>query len=227
MNQQDEKTTQAKQIVAVFQPQAWIDDYAVDIDCAVSVNVVHRVLALSLDKIHRLGEQDFAIDTVFPAHALDHDGPCRVDLAEPVRAFFGVTDLSEITEQMLTAARQEAKALLVPVVDPVPASNQQDQENEALPGTTDLSTFENVALIGELRRRGLIVSAWSQEDVVASLENDDETDGLTDTQFNLLEEQLFEKARVSLEDLLAGRGNQHIADTWDIHRTTLLQEVNQ
>jgi hypothetical protein len=47
----------AKRIVAMFQPQAWINDYATDIDGQEDVDVTESVLALSLDRLHAL--QDF------------------------------------------------------------------------------------------------------------------------------------------------------------------------
>ncbi|KAF7962619.1 hypothetical protein AWV80_19355 [Cupriavidus sp. UYMU48A] len=220
----------------VFQPQAWIDDCAVDIDCGITVVVTHRVLSLSLDKIRRLGNQDFAIDTVLRAHALEHDGPCRVDVAEPVCEFFGVKDLSEITEDMLLEARQIR--LLRPDVtlagencspalsDGTPARLPEGEGVSSLgSGSPDLSQLESNALLGELRRRGLVVSAWSQDDATSTLENDDETGSLTDAQFGLLEANLFARASVSLGELLTARGNQHIADLWDIHRTSLIAGV--
>ena len=94
-----------------------------------------------------------------------------------------------------------------------------------LSGPLDVSSLEADALLRELRRRGLVVSAWSQDDATSTLENDDATAILTDEQFGQLGEQLFAKATISLEDLLAARGNQHIADLWDIHRTALIEEV--
>lgn len=223
-------------IEVVFQPQAWINDNAIDSDCGITVVVTHRVLSLSLDKIRQLGQQDFAIDTVLRAHALEHDGPCRVDVAEPVCEFFGVKDLSEITEDMLLEARQiplRQPDVTLPVKNCSPAhpdgTPRRLAEGEGVTslrsGGPDLSQLESNALLGELRRRGLVVSAWSQDDATSILENDDETGSLTDAQFDLLEANLFARASVSLKELLAARGNQHIADLWDIHRTSLIAGV--
>ncbi|KWN05415.1 hypothetical protein WT83_29110 [Burkholderia territorii] len=86
-------------------------------------------------------------------------------------------------------------------------------------------TIEPDALLGDLRRRGFVVSAWNLNDTTGPLENDDATEGLTDEQFLRLQEKLFEKASVSLEDVLTTRGNQHIADIWEMQRCRMLDEV--
>lgn len=95
----------------------------------------------------------------------------------------------------------------------------------AAPGTPDLSTLEADVLLGELRRRGLIVSAWGFDDVTSALENDAATEPLTEEQFAQLEEKVFEKAAESLEDILTNRGNDHISDTWSIHGQKLIAVV--
>ncbi|MBR8189049.1 hypothetical protein KDW82_08255 [Burkholderia vietnamiensis] len=87
------------------------------------------------------------------------------------------------------------------------------------------STIEPDTLLRELRRRRFVVSAWNLNDTTGPLENDDATEGLTDEQFVRLQEKLFEKASVSLEDVLTTRGNQHIADIWDMQRCRMLDEV--
>jgi len=283
MNQQKQTV---KRIEVVFQPQAWIDDHAVDIDGGISVDVTSRVVPLPLDTIRRLVDQDYAIYTLLYAHAVEHDGPCRVEVVEPVCEFFGVKDLSEITEEMLLQARQTQLERLHETLSMeafIPAQPNgtvaPTVQDEKVPGTVrssaevlrwlldqarelkamkveingdyspedlaawdgrlaeaervtshvsdspDLSQMESNVLLGELRRRGLVVSAWGQDDATSTLENDDETDSLTDAQFGQLDASLFAKASVSLEDLLTTRGNQHIADVWDIHRTSLIAEV--
>lgn len=91
--------------------------------------------------------------------------------------------------------------------------------------TLNLSNIEADVLLCELRSRGLVVSAWGLEDAATPLENDDETEDLTDEQFARLEEKLLEKASVSLEDLLTSRGNEHFAIVWDVQRSRMLEEV--
>ncbi|VWC79186.1 hypothetical protein BLA39750_01070 [Burkholderia lata] len=91
--------------------------------------------------------------------------------------------------------------------------------------TLDLSNIEADVLLYELRRRGLVVSAWGLEDAATPLENDDETEDLTDEQFAQLEEKLLEKASVSLEDVLTSRGNEHFAIIWDTQRARMLEDV--
>ena len=94
-----------KRILAIFQPQAWVDDNAIDIDGQEEVDITEKVLALPLEKIHRLADQDLAADTVLYDQALEHDGPNRVEVAEQVCEFFAVSDLSSITEERLLAER--------------------------------------------------------------------------------------------------------------------------
>ncbi|MDR5799079.1 MULTISPECIES: hypothetical protein [Caballeronia] len=116
-------------------------------------------------------------------------------------------------------------------VAPIATVSEQSQKQQHAPdahtsgSTTDLMALDDHVLIGELRRRGIVLSAWGLADVTSTIENDGATDALTDEQFAQLEEKLFESAAKSLEDLLTNRGNQHIADTWEINRTQLIGEV--
>jgi hypothetical protein len=95
-----------KRIVAVFQPQAWQNDYAIDVDGRTEVDVTEQVLALPLDRIHDLGDDDYDSDDLVDVEALGHNGPFYVEVVEQVCEFFGVEDLAEVTEDMLLAARQ-------------------------------------------------------------------------------------------------------------------------
>jgi len=97
-----------KGIVAVFQPQAWINDHATDIDGLEDVDVTEQVLRLSLDRIHALQDYRDSTDDLVggSSAALQHDGPFTVSAVDSVREFFDVKELSDITEDMLLAARQ-------------------------------------------------------------------------------------------------------------------------
>lgn len=102
-----------KSIIALFQPQAWIDENAVDIDGKKEVDVTHRVLALSLTQIHGLKDYRNSTDDLVNATAvtIEHDGPFTVRAVDSICEFFGVDTLSDITCEMLDAARLEATPL--------------------------------------------------------------------------------------------------------------------
>lgn len=98
-----------KRIVAVFQPQAWINDYATDIDGQEDVDVTDRVLSMTLNRIHAIQDyRDSADDLVDGSMAaIEHDGPFTVCAEDSICEFFGVGEISEITDEMLRSARQQ------------------------------------------------------------------------------------------------------------------------
>ncbi|WP_186214511.1 hypothetical protein [Burkholderia gladioli] len=251
-----------KRIMAVFQPQAWINDDATDIDGREDVDVTERVLRLPLDRVHAL--QDYRDSTELLVDgstvAIEHDGPFTVKAVDSICTFFGVKDLSDITEDMLVAARQAERQTFEDWVAGVEREVGSDVDGEsyrryynqgmspseavrqdrlddglkeenstgaavAVSGTPDLSNLEAEVLLAELRRRGLVVSAWGIDDATGTLENDAATESLTESQFAQLEEKLFEKAADTLEDILANRGNDHINDIWSIHGQKLIAVV--
>ncbi|KKI36161.1 hypothetical protein VI03_25700 [Burkholderia vietnamiensis] len=95
-----------KRIMAVFQPQAWVNDHAMDIDHRTDVDVTDKVLSLPLDTIHRLADDDYDTDDLVDLQALGHNGPFYVEVSKQVCEFFGVAELSDVTEDMLASARQ-------------------------------------------------------------------------------------------------------------------------
>ncbi|WP_176043057.1 hypothetical protein [Burkholderia stabilis] len=97
-----------KRIVAVFQPQAWNNDRAIDIDGREHIDVTDRVLRLPLDRIHSLRDYRDSTDNLVDGSsaALKHVGPFTVRVADSVCGFFGEKQLSDITEDMLVSARQ-------------------------------------------------------------------------------------------------------------------------
>lgn len=96
--------SQQGSIQAMFQPQAWIRDYAVDIDGKQLVDVTDAVLQLGLTSIKGLEDfQDSSDDLVCP-EALGHLGPFNVQVTESICKFFNVIRLSDITQQDLDEA---------------------------------------------------------------------------------------------------------------------------
>lgn len=83
-----------KRVIARFQPQAWINDYAVDIDGAYKFDVTDQILAMGKDKAREVEDSDYSSDELWQAWVADHpdqdhDGPFRVEVEAAVRAFFG------------------------------------------------------------------------------------------------------------------------------------------
>ena len=104
MEQQGMNTTE-KRILAIFQPQAWQRDYAVDIDGRCEVDVTNKVLSLKLDEIIGLDDDDYDTDDLVDLQVVGHNGPFYVTVKEQVAEFFGVDRLADVTQEMLDAAR--------------------------------------------------------------------------------------------------------------------------
>lgn len=98
-----------KRILAVFQPQAWINDNATDIDGRVEVDVTTRVLGLSLERLQSLQDgRDSTDDLVYGTSAAsEHNGPFTVTVVNNVCDFFEVTALADISAEMLRSVHQE------------------------------------------------------------------------------------------------------------------------
>lgn len=202
-----------KRILAVFQPQMWQNDYAVEVDGRREVDVTEKVLRLSLAELIGLDDDSYDSDDLVDLEELGHKGPFYVSVKDQVAEFFGVVQLADVTQDMLDAARETYK----------------QEQSTKLPSSTVapslLDGIENHTLIDELRRRGVVVSAWGVDDMQSTLENDEDTEDLTDEQFDALVARLSDEALVGMEDILACRGNEHIDDAWARVKSRLLAEV--
>jgi hypothetical protein len=89
-------------ILARFQPQAWQNDYAVDVDGVFEQDVTAKVLALSLPEIQMLQDGSEAVDDLVVHH---HHGPFYVSVAEAILEHFDAHELTAITQDMLDGAR--------------------------------------------------------------------------------------------------------------------------
>jgi hypothetical protein len=71
-----------KSLIATFRPQAWIDDYAVDIDGKVDFDVTQALLELPLEKIRTFKEHNHDSDVLADdlQEQKDHSGPFEVDV---------------------------------------------------------------------------------------------------------------------------------------------------
>lgn len=92
-------------IRGTFTKQAWNDrNYAVDLGVE-DFDATAHVLAMSLDDIQALKDNDESTDEIGRAH-VGHDGPYYVVITEAIARFFEVEMLQDITEDMLDAKRE-------------------------------------------------------------------------------------------------------------------------
>lgn len=97
-----------KRIHAIFQPQAWKDDCVIEIDGRREVDVTGKVLRLTLADLIGLEDDSYETDDLVDLKELGHSGPFYVSVKDQVAEFFGVNDLSEVTQAMLDEARKLA-----------------------------------------------------------------------------------------------------------------------
>lgn len=107
MNQNTNDAGNAPQsrIEAHFQPQAFINDYATDVDGGQLVDVTYVVLQLDLETIHSLVDYRDSTVALIDAVKLGHDGPFTVRVTASIEEFFGVQQLRDITHVNLVEAR--------------------------------------------------------------------------------------------------------------------------
>ncbi len=80
-----------KTIVAYFQPQAWIDDCAVDIDGAYNFDVTDLVKKMGRKKALQISDgsaDNLWHDWVSDHPDKDHDGPFSVTVEVAIRDYF-------------------------------------------------------------------------------------------------------------------------------------------
>lgn len=81
-------------------------------------------------------------------------------------------------------------------------------------------------LIAELRRRpGIVPSIWNTEDVSSLIEDEPACAALTEEQGDALAVAFLESNGRFLENVLAERGNDFLADRWDIEKERLISEI--
>lgn len=81
---------------ARFQPQAWINEDAVDIDGTRCFDVTMAVESLGREKALELKDNSREADELWHSYAeprgLEHDGPFRIEVAAAIRKFYGLDD---------------------------------------------------------------------------------------------------------------------------------------
>lgn len=70
-----------------------------------------------------------------------------------------------------------------------------------------------------------MISAWCADDL-DFLYDDEALEHLSTEQIDALKPAIFERVSSGLEDILAARGNEHLADKWNIEDDTIIAELN-
>lgn len=99
-----------RRIVGTFQRQRWSgpkQDLAIPEGEKEDFDATDAVLLLSLEELQRLADHDTSSDAL-GLRFIRWDGPCEVAVVEAICDYFGVGELSDITEEALAFARQEA-----------------------------------------------------------------------------------------------------------------------
>jgi len=83
--------------------------------------------------------------------------------------------------------------------------------------------FSDQDLLGELRRRGYVLSAWSVEDARSAIENGDED--YDEALVQEMAEALLDRSDRQLEDILGSRGNEALSDMWAMFKDEIVQQA--
>lgn len=92
-------------ILARVIKQATINDYFVDVDGCEEVDVTDAVLDLPLRSIQTVEDNRESADALVEGSPFTTAGPYRVEVVRSIERYFGVTDLCQVTADMLDQAR--------------------------------------------------------------------------------------------------------------------------
>src|SRR5690606_32862477 len=87
---------------------------------------------------------------------------------------------------------------------------------------TNLSGATDDELLSELRSRDVVLSAWSVEDVVPVIEEDEEFGAASDEEIRSLASDALAFTAKQLEDVLGSRGNEHLSDMWPAFKDEII-----
>lgn len=121
--------------------------------------------------------------------------------------WWGSEDIDTSENEWLSNARD-----LLKLFDDLPKTVP---EASAVRHSNPLAMFTETEVLDELRGRGTVASVWTVEDL--SFLDEDAPEGVTDEELPALKSRALEAARRSLEDILGARGNEHLADWWDMN----------
>ena len=96
-----------KRIIARWQPQAWINDYAVDVDGAKEFDVTEKILGMTAEEIRELRDNRHESDELASGlpEAAEHSDCFYVAVEESILDFFEELGFDEITEEAVRTAR--------------------------------------------------------------------------------------------------------------------------
>jgi hypothetical protein len=85
--------TKGKRVIAHFQPQAWINDHAVDIDGAYEFDVTNLIVGLGEKVALGISDCDYGADGLWAIWVGDHPdkdhyGPFAVTVEAAIKEFF-------------------------------------------------------------------------------------------------------------------------------------------
>lgn len=86
-------TMETRRIIAHFQPQAWINDNAYEVDGAYTFDVTDLVLEMGREKALEIEDGQLSADELWRDWVADHpqqdhDGPFCIKVEEAIKAFF-------------------------------------------------------------------------------------------------------------------------------------------
>lgn len=94
-----------RRLLVDFVVQEWIDNVATSFSPPEKVDATDHLLNLTLKELHSIKDRDGSSDEFVDAVARGHYGPFEVRVVDAVRAYFAVSQLGEITQKMLDAAK--------------------------------------------------------------------------------------------------------------------------
>jgi len=105
------KSDSVRRILARFVPQAWVNDYAVDIDSAQFFDVTQQIFEMPVEAIRVLRDNRESTDDLCRngPQAFGHNGPFRVEVTEALKEFFGVESLDQLTQEIKDKAFEERR----------------------------------------------------------------------------------------------------------------------
>ncbi len=86
----------ATRIMAVFVPESWVNDHAIEIDGRVEFDVTDRILALRAEERDAIRDNRDTSDRLVPSEIAEcHHGPFRVEVRDAIDAYFEEIEASE------------------------------------------------------------------------------------------------------------------------------------
>ena len=94
----------------------------------------------------------------------------------------------------------------------------------SFPTETVLEAVDSTTLIRKLRARGNVMLVWTKDDL-EFLDEEDETQELSEPQLEALKQRFLSEIGGKLVDSLGSAGNEVIATLWQMEKTALIAQV--